>query len=308
MTPAVETPQESLIGIVGFLGAGKTTLLKHLVRQCLDQDWDPYVILNDMENATLDAQQLVDDSMPAWIKPLAGSCICCSGIHELREFVNRIPERPKGITLIEANGTSDAVSLMGFLGVGVEERFHAPVQVTVVDVRHWQQRGEHNELEANQVQVASMIGLTHEEDVSEIRREEVLASLHEWYPSAQVLPASEINVQMLTDLTPSSNTSTAFDHHKAHIASCSADLPSLRDEASIHRLCAGIPASILRVKGCMQLEGEQGYTYFERGPDGEVFVRPLNGEPMTGPKLLIVGPGSNPALLEKVIRIGVQGS
>lgn len=300
--------QESLIGIVGFLGAGKTTLLKRLVGQCLDADWDPYVILNDVENATMDAQQLVDDSMPTWIKPLAGSCICCSGIHELREFVNRIPERPQGLTLIEANGTSDAVSLMGFLGVGIEERFHSPVQVSVVDVRYWQKRGEHNELEANQVQVSSLIGLTHEQGVSEERRAEVLEALRALNPSAPVLSATEISVHMLTDLKPSGNQAVDFDHHKAHIASCSVDLPSLPNEQAIHQLCDRIPETILRVKGCMQLAGEEGYTYFERGPDGAVHVRPLNGEPLTGPKLLVVGPGSSIDLLENAIQSGLQSA
>ena len=109
--------KESIITVVGFLGAGKTTLLKRMVSYFTENDWEPYVILNDYENAYMDAQQFYGQLAPNYLKPLSGSCICCSGIVELRSFVNNIPARPKGVTIIEANGTSDACSLNGFLGV-----------------------------------------------------------------------------------------------------------------------------------------------------------------------------------------------
>ena len=96
---------EAIITIVGFLGAGKTTLLKDLTTKYINQGWDPFIVLNDYENANLDAIQFTDKIDPKCIKALTGSCICCSGINELRDYVNRIPKRTKGITLIEANGT-----------------------------------------------------------------------------------------------------------------------------------------------------------------------------------------------------------
>ncbi|MEL7006178.1 MAG: GTP-binding protein [Bacteroidota bacterium] len=131
---------EAIITVVGFLGAGKTTLLKQLMTSYLNDDWNPFIILNDYENANLDAQQLMPQMDSKQVMPLSGSCICCSGIEELRSFINMIPERKNGITLIEANGTSDACSLMGFLGVGLNERFLPPIQVSVVDVKNWQKR------------------------------------------------------------------------------------------------------------------------------------------------------------------------
>ena len=79
---------EPIIAIVGFLGAGKTTLLRHLSESFINVGWSPYVILNDYENAMLDAQQLSEKIDSRLIKALNGSCICCSGIAELRNFVN----------------------------------------------------------------------------------------------------------------------------------------------------------------------------------------------------------------------------
>ncbi|WP_372938870.1 GTP-binding protein, partial [Seonamhaeicola sp.] len=76
---------EAIITIVGFLGAGKTTLLKYLIKNFTDKGWNPYVILNDYENANIDVQHFREQLNLNTIKPLSGSCICCSGIVELRE-------------------------------------------------------------------------------------------------------------------------------------------------------------------------------------------------------------------------------
>ena len=70
---------------------------------------------------------------------------------------------------------------------------------------------------------------------------------------------------------------------------------------SIYKVCKEIPNSILRVKGCTQIGEEEHYTYFERTPDGTVSIRPFFGIPQTGPKLITVGPGSDPLMLQKII-------
>ncbi|MFH6954911.1 GTP-binding protein [Pseudoalteromonas sp. XMcav1-K] len=293
---------EAIIVIVGFLGAGKTTLLKKLVDNALAQFWQPFIVLNDYETAELDIAQLSDKLDKQWLKALSGSCICCSGISELRDSVNRIPERKNGITFIEANGTTDACSLMGFLGVGIDERFLPPVQISVVDVKNWQLRGEHNELEANQIQVSSILVLTHESGIDSARIEAVKTQLQALNPSAKIIRADELNITQLPEVAPSENSATKLDHHKAHWASSSADLPHLPDYLSVKDICDALPSTILRIKGCTTIADEPHYVYFERCPDGEVYVRPYRGKPDTGTKLLTIGPGSDKTLLELVIK------
>ncbi|MDC3388113.1 cobalamin biosynthesis protein CobW [Flavobacteriaceae bacterium] len=292
---------EAIITIVGFLGSGKTTLLKYLTNSYIAKGWNPYIILNDYENAGLDVQQFIDCVVPNQIKTLNGSCICCSGINELREFVNRIPERNNGITLIEANGTSDACSLMSFLGVGVNDRFLPPVQISVVDAKNWQNRGEHNELEANQIQVSSLIVLTHIENLKQERLNFVINEIQKINPQAEIINMNDINISLIPKLSPSKNEFKKLEHLKAHWSSASIDLPNLANTNTIYDICNAIPKSILRVKGCTQINNEIDFTYFERTPDGKIFVRPFNGEPTTGSKLLTIGPGSSPELLKKVI-------
>jgi len=299
---------EAIITVVGFLGAGKTTLLKYLLEKFSNNGWNPFVILNDYENANMDAQQFTKQIGLNSIKPLSGSCICCSGIVELRNAVNRIPERKNGITFIEANGTSDACSLMEFLGVGLHDRFLPPIQISVVDVKNWQQRGEHNELEANQIQVSSLLVLTHIEDVTKSRKTQVVNDIKQLNPIAKVLAIADLDVLLLPELLPSKNITKKFDHQKAHWASYSADLSDLPNTTCIHTICSALPKSILRVKGCTKIKGDSNYTYFERTPDGKVFIRPFNGIPITGSKLLSIGPGSKPSVLENVIKESITSA
>ncbi|MFT7153660.1 MAG: G3E family GTPase [Alteromonas macleodii] len=297
---------EAIITVVGFLGAGKTTLLKHLSTNYLKNGWNPFIILNDYENANLDAQQFINQMDSKWVRSLNGSCICCSGIEELRDFVNSIPERENGVTLIEANGTSDACSLMGFLGVGINERFLPPIQVSVVDVKNWQRRGVYKELEANQVQVSSLVVLTHLDKATAARKEQVIGDINRFNPSAEIISIYEIDVHLLPKLSPSVNSAEKLDHQKTHWASCSVDLPNLPNHNVIKSICNQLPKSILRIKGCTQIGIDESYTYFERTPDGQVYIRPYNGIPITGPKLVIIGPGSEPFLLEKVIKNSIS--
>ena len=294
--------KEAIITIVGFLGAGKTTVLRQLVEAYSEKNWSPFIILNDYENAHLDSQQFQKQLASKSIKSLTGSCICCTGLHQLRAFVNDIPERKNGVTLVEANGTTDACSLAGFLGTGLEDRFLPPVQLSVVDVKNWQRRGEHNDLEANQIQISSLIVLSHLEDISKDRLNEVSEDIRRINPGATILRLEELDVLSLPSLLPSSNAVTKLDHHKAHWASCSVDLPTLPNEESIRVLCGRIADSVLRVKGCVQLQGEKEFTYFERTPDGTVHIRPFYSIPPTGPKLLTVGLGSDPAELDWLVR------
>ena len=293
---------EAIITIVGFLGAGKTTLLKYLIKSLTKTGNNPFLILNDFENAQLDAQQFTSQLEVKQIKALSGNCICCSGIVALRDMVNRIPKRDNGITLIEANGTSDACALLEFLCVGINDRFLPPIQISVVDVKNWQKRGENNELESNQIQASSLIILMHIEKTSENRRKIVIGELEELNPFAKILTMDTIDISLLPKLTSSKNKVQKLDHQKAHWSSCSSDLPILPNLNSIENICANLPKSILRVKGCAQIYNEETYTYFERNPDGKVFIRPFNGIPVTGSKLLTIGPGSEPYILEKAIK------
>ena len=297
---------EPIIVIVGFLGAGKTTLLKKVTRDFLDAKWSPFVILNDYQNARLDAQQFLSLLAPSQINALHGSCICCSGITELRSQINLIPKRERGVTLIEANGTSDACKLMGFLGVGLTEHFLPPIQVSVIDAKHWQKRGYHNELEAHQIQVSSLVILNHTERVNDERLSQVKHDVIHLNPTAKVRVWSELKPDDLLYLNPSMNTPDEMDHIKAHWSSCSVDLPDPITSTRLHYILNRIPDRILRIKGCTKLDDHEYYSFFERLPSGEINIKRYYGDLVTGPKILTIGPGSDPDYLNDLIEASLS--
>ena len=156
-------------------------------------------------------------------------------------------------------------------------------------------------VEASQVQVSSLVVLTHVENTSANRQDFVVRDIRRFNPSAEITTMDRIDVSLLPKLLPSENETKKLDHLKAHWSSCSIDLPSLPDSNCIYDICNALPKSILRVKGCTQIGKEEQYTYFERTPNGKVSIRSFFGVPTTGPKLLTVGPGSDPSILEKAI-------
>ncbi|MEM7799590.1 MAG: GTP-binding protein, partial [Chloroflexota bacterium] len=70
-----------LLFITGFLGAGKTTLLRDLLEELRKHGRSADVILNDYENAEIDAATLPEHT--ASIAPIAASCACCGSLDDL---------------------------------------------------------------------------------------------------------------------------------------------------------------------------------------------------------------------------------
>lgn len=303
MSEIISTKSEPLIALVGFLGAGKTTLLETLAKQFTHGGHDPLVIINDYQDADLDSQRFKNFLSQDLVQSVNGSCICCSGVEELRNKLNELPSRENGVTLIEANGTTDACTLMELLSVGIDEKFAPPVQVSVVNVRDWQKRGVHNELEANQVQVSSLIVLTHEEEASEEEITKVRKDLGFLNPFARILSQDKISIDELGNFKAQVNSPNKLDHQKSHWASCSIDLPDPLSRNVLQTALQKIPESILRVKGCTRLDNDEHYTYFERVPSQGTYFRELGNDPNISARMLAVGPGSDPAALTSLFTL-----
>ena len=71
---------EAIIVLVGFLGAGKTTLLRKLLEQLLAKKWDTKVILNDYENAAMDAQRFQDIIASTKIEGMSEAVFAAQGL------------------------------------------------------------------------------------------------------------------------------------------------------------------------------------------------------------------------------------
>ena len=191
---------------------------------------------------------------------------------------------------------------MEFLGVGINEDFNPPIQITVVDARNWQKRGLNNELEANQLQVSSLVVLNYADKVDSAQLERVKSDIRYLNPSVIIKDWNQLAPLFLPELKASKNQAEAIEHMKSHWASCSVDLPDPLPSKTLELLMENLPENILRVKGCTRLDNDDYFSFFERTPSKEVFVRRYTGDLITGPKLLVVGPGSNPEKISELLK------
>jgi G3E family GTPase len=293
--------------LVGYLGAGKTTLLKRMVQWLICNDWQPYIVLNDYQNARLDTTWIRQEFAELAIDPLAGSCICCSGLNELREALRQRPaNRKKPITLIEANGTTDPFDLLAHLTVGIDQTLCHPIQITPIHAELWQQRGDYNELESRQLATASWATLTWADRVPETRHQTVRQQIQQHNPQVNLFAGDELEQQLATmvQTTAPAGTfpapSSARSHSElAHWSSCDIELPETMSQAHLDRFLEALGTiANARVKGCVHVKDpDQGLIYFERFEDGRTQTRPFPGRSAFGHRCIVIAPAVSPELV-----------
>jgi len=260
-----------LVIVVGFLGAGKTTLLRDLLPALESRGLAPFVIINDYQNARVDAASL--NAPGRTVAPINGNCVCCDSVMELMVTLVEVPEAENRVVLIEANGTTDPTALIEHLLVNprLRERYAPLLQVTVVDTKRWQKRHWHNELEHLQVETSSHLFFTRLDSETPERIAEVRADIKFFNPRAE---AVELNA--LADLFEKSakNPQHPAEHHEhehehahgdAHshdnerhslshaFVGVQLDLPTPISSTMLQEWLHGLPSSVLRVKGLVQL-------------------------------------------------------
>lgn len=191
-----------LVVLVGFLGAGKTTALRRLLPELQARGCVPTVILNDYQNARVDAEYFREIS--AAVTPISGSCVCCGSRQELLEALESYQPVSGGVVLLETNGTTDAGELITLLAADpLLRQFTMPVQVSIIDVKRWQKRFWHNGLEADQVRTASFLWFGHGDEVTPERRaavEDSLRGKHLWQPETNAEQLAEELADLVRDV------------------------------------------------------------------------------------------------------------
>jgi G3E family GTPase len=165
-----------LILLVGFLGAGKTTYLRRLLPQLSQLGIEAHIIINDYQNASVDAELLHD--LTEMIVPISGSCVCCGSRDKLLSALEDFDHRPGRVVIIEANGTTDSEELIELLSLAPTlEQFAPPTQVSVIDGKRWQKRFWHNGLELDQAKTANHLFVSRTDEIDKTRLRKVNESL-----------------------------------------------------------------------------------------------------------------------------------
>jgi len=314
-----------LVLFSGFLGAGKTTFLENLLPQLGVAGLRPHVILNDYRNAGVDAARL--SRLSDAVRPISGSCVCCSSREELLEMLEEIPLDAGGVLLIEANGTTDTEELVEILTLDRRaEPFTLPVQLAVIDGKRWQKRFWHNALEASQVRTAAHGFISRTDEITGARMREVERSLMKINPRLRRTAPEEF-ASALAGLAAAVAAAPARDHgregqqspaqvgtipspapahHHHHFASLEYRLHPTLDEPELMTALRALPTEVVRVKGvCYFTASPEVPRLFQMvgGGGGEIQVFPLDARPSVAPTIVLIGG----ALDEPAIRATLAG-
>lgn len=274
-----------LVLLAGFLGAGKTRFLSEVIPRLNEAGVRVRVVLNDFENANIDAARL--EALNALITPLNGECVCCTTLPELMQTLVAVPPDPGSVMLIEANGATDAVELIANLTTDRRmAHFTPPMQVTVIDATKWQKRWFHNELERSQTVTATHVFLNWTHKISADRRSTVEKSIHELTPRAQfttpvlfaetlvsvVAQVRDQGQRRTTLPTLSSPTDAPHTHtHHAHpFSSVALSLPPVVARDPFVSFVRSLPEEVVRAKGLVRFSDDQSAMYvWNRLPNGK---------------------------------------
>lgn len=306
--------------ITGFLGAGKTTLLRNLLSALADHGVTSDVILNDYENAELDAETLREKA--AAITPLSATCACCGGLDDMVNLALAAQDSRSDCLLVELNGTADPIPLIETFTL-LEEKIHLRPrwQITVIDARKFGRRDGWQGLEDIQLATATHYLISHRDEVEKPRLAEVRERVRRINPHARnilvpmlasdiarAVAATRPQVRTIASFAASSQKTTLSETHGHPLThafnGCRIHLPRRVRESAMREWLHAIPAAALRIKALVTLrESPEVRHLFERiGPDE--FPRPAE-VPISGrvpPSAILIGPGLDSESLLDITR------
>ena len=306
-----------LILLVGFLGSGKTSYLRRLLPALKNRGIDPHVIINDYQNARVDAELLRE--LANSIVPISGSCVCCGSRDELLDSLGKFEHVPDRVLVIETNGTTDSEELIELLSLDPAlARFTQPIQLSIIDGQRWQKRFWHNPLELEQARTANFLFVSRWEDIDTKRRDKVEESLnHLGIHGARVDPdgfagaigevLAEVGSVPTRQAAAHSADCHCGHHHESHashashhFASLQIDLPEIVSRRAVTEFLDGLPREVIRVKGLARLaESPDEYHVFQRVDDGATQWLPIGQTTrLSHPVAVLIGPGIESGQIE----------
>jgi len=301
-----------LVLVVGFLGSGKTTFLKALIPALAARGIKPGLLINDYQNAKVDAEQfrdLIDE-----VRALSGDCVCCGSREQLFEELRTFQHGGNRVMIVETNGTTDSGALIEALALDPElSGFTDPIQVTLIDAQRWQKRFWHNSLEREQAMTASHLVVTRHDTVSPARWSDVQESIHtksvRGRPTTPEAFAEEMESVIATVKgMPARTLCTAGCHHEhehshhheqSHFASCELALPELVSRPAFESFLTALPREVIRAKGLVRFaESPAEFFVFQRVEEDIQFI-PVGASPrLKTPLALFIGPAIDSAQIE----------
>jgi G3E family GTPase len=325
-----------LILLVGFLGAGKTTYLRKLLPELSARGLDPHVIINDYQNARVDAELL--QGLVASVLPISGSCVCCGSREELLGALEKFEHARGRVLVVETNGTTDSEELIEMLSLEPDlGRFTLPIQVSIIDGKRWQKRFWHNSLELDQARTANFLFLSRADEIDAKRAAQIEESFEKHSVSgtratpgelaeALVGISAEVGGIASREVAAHAGCCECGHHHDHdehhhhqhdheeevehrhcgfHFASLQLDLPDVVTRAALEKFLAALPEEVIRAKGLVRLAESPGEFHVFQKIDGVEAAQllPIGPTSRVGrPVAVLIGPN----IPEERVRAGAE--
>jgi G3E family GTPase len=262
MTPSPRQQSDARTPIViigGFLGSGKTTLLKHLLEWEIEQGRRPQVIMSEFGDFDVDGAVISDDRLD--LAAVAGGCICCGSRDELAEVLSRmLRDSPGSPVYIEATGVAEPAGVLAAIAPVVKAEQGVVRQVVVV-----YDAGRHGKLPDDAILVERQLMATdyiilNKTDLVPGSVDAVARDLAATNPAAAIIRTvgcavdAEAITQGVTAVTAGDEDEDLAENYR----SFAFQIDSRLDRQSLDGWLATLPADVIRVKGFVRLQGENG--------------------------------------------------
>jgi G3E family GTPase len=306
-----------LLFLTGFLGAGKTTLLRGVLTESQKLGRSCDVILNDFENAEIDAATL--PSYAASIAPIAASCACCDSLEDLVQLALAAQASRGDALLVELNGTADPLPLLESFTL-LEEKlpFFPRWQVAVIHARNWGRRGEYAALERRQLETATHWVLTHAESLTARELKALARAVASVNPHAKRSHAhglaADLHIARGGPEAVSYLSGGGHRHDHTHALShrftgCQVPLPGRYRSEDLIALLESLPPVVVRAKALVRLQDRPGSRWlFGRSTDdpvGEPYE--VDGLTKAPSSLVCIGPGLDRAEIHALVKTWLEG-
>jgi G3E family GTPase len=303
-----------LLFLTGFLGAGKTTLLRGILTESRMLGRSCDVILNDFENAEIDAATLPSYAASiAPIAPIAASCACCDSLEDLVQLALAAQASRGDALLVELNGTADPLPLLESFTL-LEEKlpFFPRWQVAVIHARNWGRRGEYAALERRQLETATHWVLTHAESLTARELRAIARGVASVNPHAKRSHAhglaADLHIARGGPEAVSYLSGGGHRHDHTHALShrftgCQVPLPGRYRSEDLIALLESLPPVVVRAKALVRLQDRPRSRWlFGRSiddPVGEPYE--VDGLAKAPSSLVCIGPGLDPAAIRALV-------
>jgi G3E family GTPase len=252
--------------LTGFLGSGKTTLLKYIMQHGL-QHKRVAIIMNEIGDVGIDGKVITGLEGVESMVEFNNGCVCCTiDDYRFAIAVQQITEEVKpDLLIIETTGLADPNPIVDRLKTASVAR---DAVITMVDAATFLAFSAEHEVLDEQVRGADFLVLNKIDLVTESQRLQVETRLRRLNQRALLLAASYGQVQ--TDLLFSTGVSAyraRLQHvdypeaiHAAHhthgqetIQAFSYETRAPVDLYAFERFLKGLPSSVYRAKGLLQL-------------------------------------------------------